>query len=1014
MFAKGDLKRSASWVPNSLKILSFNLNLLPGLSFTHVSSPGHGYGSQRLTEFLELIKNDNYDIILLQEVFSTPHLPCLCLQKRLMSSAKKLGYFVLRGPQPTLMDLILKKKWTDSGLIIMSKFNWKEWESITFEQTAHLDAGASKGVLWAKISVGDTLIHVFNCHLQASHTRKSYDDIRRHQLDALRRFIVQKTHGNREYAWILGGDFNVDAIQSPDQVLLEGTPQEESEEYRQLMNIIDPSKRVKDLLKVANNGFHPSTRPPREVINSILGIFRHKPVQRLDYLFLMEPEDQSFKSPPQCTKVITFQVSKKPFAYVSDHYGIATRLVYDAHDIDRPKQIPEEVPVVSFAQRFRKMKSLLISFVLVVFALIGIWFFSSKLLALFLITYLGWIFYEKFRQVKVNIVSPKKVKPKYNLTPENEVHPSVLSFSPGLHTELRANTIHENFLWSVRHFSYKNCLGYREKRDGELTEYTWLTYDMVFRRVLNFGSGLCNFGVKPGSKVMIVSENRPEWVISDQACHAYGFTTVPIIRGGKKDFIENVLLSIRPDVIITSCYMTKQILQVIIQNNQCKPALLMVQMERPEYEEYILAEKAAVKLVPFDFIEQSGVHDRHPTYESDETSVASLVYSSRTNGLTKCVPITNQNYVAMARNLLSAHHLNDINLCEDDIHLSSFPLARPFETVIYILYISLGASIAFTHKDSRFFTDAGDVKPSVIYCVPSSFLKMYGTYKIAVASWSSIHQYIFHKVYQFRKNTESLEKKKHLSFQNYFKLSMKHLVDHLIFSRFSANVGGRVKLILVSSKGHLSDAHKTFLRIIFGCPVSQCHIRTETGIFACSSSQALYGMLPLSDIKLEPHPSFSHGGEICVRGPNVVKEYFDEDDDSEERFGDGWYKTREIAKWNSNGTLTVYGHVLEVLQPKPGKFVFPRHLEYQFSDSDFVHQIIILGKEHKPLVGIVVPDYEVVYRWAKQHRVKESYNPDSIYQNPDVIKAILDDLKTIAETKKMKSTQHLRYNINKK
>jgi long-chain acyl-CoA synthetase len=100
--------------------------------------------------------------------------------------------------------------------------------------------------------------------------------------------------------------------------------------------------------------------------------------------------------------------------------------------------------------------------------------------------------------------------------------------------------------------------------------------------------------------------------------------------------------------------------------------------------------------------------------------------------------------------------------------------------------------------------------------------------------------------------------------------------------------------------------------------------------------------------------------------------YFKNADLSKKRLSNGWFHTGEIGQWNENGTLTIFGHKEEVLEPKEGKYAFARFLEFVYSRSEFVHQIFIYGKRLHPLVAIIVPDYEAVVKWAKDHRLKVS------------------------------------------
>lgn len=191
-----------------LRVLSFNLNILPWGSI--VSTGDHAHPDKRLDQFFQQLatlqsKGCGYDVVLLQEVFSTPHIPLLCKQARVIARMRKLGFtHVVRGTQPSIFSL----KWTDSGLLIFakSKFSILDEGAIAFSVASSYDEGASKGVLFVKLKIGDASLLVFNCHLQASHgtSRGRYHEIRMEQLRSLRRFIAEKTHAHPTDPWLLG------------------------------------------------------------------------------------------------------------------------------------------------------------------------------------------------------------------------------------------------------------------------------------------------------------------------------------------------------------------------------------------------------------------------------------------------------------------------------------------------------------------------------------------------------------------------------------------------------------------------------------------------------------------------------------------------------------------------------------------------------------------------------------------------------------------------------------------
>lgn len=158
------------------------------------------------------------------------------------------------------------------------------------------------------------------------------------------------------------------------------------------------------------------------------------------------------------------------------------------------------------------------------------------------------------------------------------------------------------FRHGVKSFPQRRCLGWRS---NSLGPYKWMTYDDMDRRIQNFGSGLVNLGLKKQSKVGIFSENRPKWVICEQACNAFSFISVPIHDSGS-EFIRIVLSQSKLEIIVCSRPKTIRLLKFMEQLKSNFSLRCIIQMESIKYEEYALASEINIKIIPFEFIEQDG------------------------------------------------------------------------------------------------------------------------------------------------------------------------------------------------------------------------------------------------------------------------------------------------------------------------------------------------------------------------------------------------------------------------
>jgi len=290
---------------------------------------------------IQFIKKSAPDVIALQELFASPFAPGCCLQTYAIREMKKLGYtWHVKSESPSMWDLVRYGKWTDSGLVIFSRLPVEASKSLRFSEAFHLDAGACKGAIWARLQLAEfRFLDVFNCHLQASHTNLAgevYDKIRHSQLTELGEFI--KLAGS-EHPFVLTGDFNVDAIPEPlDPMGTYGIPfrppRNESEDYQRMVRSLDPTGRLVDLLvgpteedplggaAAASERRHPCTRPPRlKLPGSSHHLAKHKYPQRLDYVFYRPTLPSLVEH--RHTHIDKFEVPKnKDFEHLSDHYGV--------------------------------------------------------------------------------------------------------------------------------------------------------------------------------------------------------------------------------------------------------------------------------------------------------------------------------------------------------------------------------------------------------------------------------------------------------------------------------------------------------------------------------------------------------------------------------------------------------------------------------------------------------------------------------------------------------------------
>jgi len=301
---KKQRKQKLNKSKQAVSILSYNLYCLPWFAAT-LSPASCPLSSERSSGFLKHLHS--YDIVALQEVWDPRY-------RAIEKYARLNNMHVVGSSAPSIFRYISLRIF-GGGLMIISKYPIVDTQEIIFDRGSQSDSFVTKGVLYAKVKVGSSYIHVFNTHLQASYGYEfedynPYTPIRQKQLKKLTAFIHKMTSKD-QYPIMVMGDFNVNARAGPD----DGS---DSKEYIDMIEILRSQHyEIIDVLKHHNNGKHPVTYGGKGVLPD------QKPKvggQRLDFILELK-KDASIEYKLSGGKVVPFQVTGEAYTHISDHYA---------------------------------------------------------------------------------------------------------------------------------------------------------------------------------------------------------------------------------------------------------------------------------------------------------------------------------------------------------------------------------------------------------------------------------------------------------------------------------------------------------------------------------------------------------------------------------------------------------------------------------------------------------------------------------------------------------------------
>ncbi|XP_072095634.1 long-chain-fatty-acid--CoA ligase 5 [Mobula birostris] len=547
------------------------------------------------------------------------------------------------------------------------------------------------------------------------------------------------------------------------------------------------------------------------------------------------------------------------------------------------------------------------------------------------------------------------------------------------------------------------CLGYRKRNQP----YQWLSYKQVSDRAEYLGSGLLHRGSKPCPEqyIGVFAQNRPEWIISELACYTYSMSVIPLYDTLGPDAIVYIINKAEISTVICD-KMNKAI--TLLENCEAKrTAHLTTIILMDPFDDALKkrGEKCNVKVLTLKEVEDLGRENHRTPIPPKPDDLSIVCFTSGTTGDPKGAMLTHGNVVA---NSVSFFETVGPTLSpnSDDISISYLPLAHMFERVVQTALYCSGAKVGFFQGDIRLLSDdMKTLRPTIFPVVPRLLTRAYD--KVQAEFQSPFKKWLL--------NTAISSKQAELSRGI---IRNDSFWDKLIFNKIQATLGGRVR-IMVTGAAPISPTILTFLRAALGCPIFEGYGQTEctagcTFSMAGDSAAGHVGPpLPCNIVKLVDVEDMNYfaskgEGEVCIKGTNVFKGYLkDPERTSEAIDAEGWLHTGDIGKWLPNGTLKIIDRKKNIFKLAQGEYIAPEKIENVYIQSSFVAHVFVAGDSLQSyLVGIVVPDPEVLPEFAASKGFKGSYK--ELCQIPEIKKAILDDLVKLGKQAGLKSFEQVK------
>ncbi len=493
------------------------------------------------------------------------------------------------------------------------------------------------------------------------------------------------------------------------------------------------------------------------------------------------------------------------------------------------------------------------------------------------------------------------------------------------------------------------------------------------RKTRGFSLGLASLGVDRGDRVAILSENRPEWPITDFATLALGAMTVPIYTTYFAPQVEYILRDSEAKVIVVSS--TAELAKVMDGRSRCPDLQFVVLVEgdvpnQPgvvTFDSVIRRGEQILKQNPNDF------EERMSTVEPED--FATMIYTSGTTGEPKGAVLSHGNFVSNVKTTSTLFEASD-----QMVALSFLPLAHVFERMGDYLYFSRRVTIAYAESIEKLADNFAEIKPHFFAAVPRVYEKILARVMAAIEQAPTLRRKIFEWGTKTGKDYAALVEHKQ-AVPGFLDFKYK-LADKLVFSKIKARLGGRF-LFAISGGAPLSKEVAEFFWGA-GVQIFEGYGLTETSPVLTCNRPGDYRLgtvgkpLPGVTIKL------AEDGEVLAKGPNIMWGYWKKPEETAKVFDpEGWFHTGDVGVIDNDGFLTLTDRKKEILVNSNGKNIAPAPIEGALKMVRYVGSAVLIGDRRKFLSALIVPNFERLESWAIANGV-DFRSRDDLIRSPKV------------------------------
>ena len=496
-------------------------------------------------------------------------------------------------------------------------------------------------------------------------------------------------------------------------------------------------------------------------------------------------------------------------------------------------------------------------------------------------------------------------------------------------------------------------------------------------RIKSIARGLMSLGVRSGDRVAIISENRPEWSLTDIAILSLGAVNVPIYTTQATEQIRFILENSGARVLFVSGNKIWRHAEDAVRSVESVEHLVFFEDELPD-------DGRALKLADLEAKGDNSEGDFDEALARVKTDdLATIIYTSGTTGEPKGVMLTHRNFVSTVVAVSKG-----LPIKNNDRSLAVLPLSHIFERTVFYVLCANGVAIHYCAAFDQIASHLLEVRPTIMTAVPRLFEQVYhkivkkgkaaGGWRTSLFDWSlQVGQDYWHA----KDMHESVSPG----------LAAKHAIaSKLVFSKWRAGVGGSLRFFV--SGGAPLSRKLSYAFWAAGIPILQGYGMTEACVTCANRpDDNKVGSIgtPFEGIEMKIEDGT---GEILIRGENVMRGYYNNPEETAKVIDEqGYYHTGDVGYVDEDGHFYVTDRIKDLFKLSNGKYVAPLQVESLLKQSPLISQPVAVGSGRKQVGALIVPDWDALKETLEDEGIDAAGSREELCMNPAVIKRVQRD-----------------------